>query len=128
MKRLRLHAFGTQLFLWFLLSTLALLALLGGLFYRYTTQQIELRVGEAAQRNVSQALVNFSLLARGYDSLTKSVAGNTEIQRMISVEEPDPALQFRKELTIMGALGTIMYSYNDVKGIHIITNTGNLYN
>ncbi|GGF95935.1 two-component sensor histidine kinase [Paenibacillus abyssi] len=128
MKRLRLNSFGAQLFLWFLLSTMALLAILSGLFYRYTTQQIDLRVGEAAERNVSQALESFSLLARSYDSLTKSVMNNVEIQRMISVEETNPAAQFQKELTIMGALGMIMYSYNDVKGIHIITNSGHLYN
>lgn len=127
LKRLRLHSFGTQLLLWFLLSALALLIGLSSIFYHYTTSQIDLRVGEAAQRNVSQAMDNFSLLVRGYDSLTKSITGNPEIQRLLSIEETDANLQLTKELSMMAALGSIFYSYNDVKGIHIITGNGNVY-
>ncbi|WP_424767037.1 sensor histidine kinase [Paenibacillus sp. sgz302251] len=127
MNRLRLNSFRTQLLLWILLSTLVLLIGLTGIFYRYTANQIEVQVGEAAQRNVSQAMVNFSSLARGYDSLTKSVIGNAEIQRLLSREETLPHLQINKELLMMGALGSIFYSYNDVKGIHVITNNGNVY-
>lgn len=124
---LRLHTFRARLLMWTLLSTLALVIALTGIFYQYTTQQIELRVGEAAQRNVSQAMDNFSLLARGYDSLTKSVMSNTEIQRLMSREETTAQDEFNKELLMMGALGTIFYSYNDVKGIHVISLAGNVY-
>lgn len=127
LKRLRLNSFGTQLLLWILLSTLVLLIGVTGIFYHYTTKQIDMHVGEAAQRNVSQAMDNFSLLSRGYDSLTKSIIGNSEIQRLLSKEETDPNAQFNKELLMMSALGSIFYSYNDVKGIHIITNNGNVY-
>jgi len=127
LKRLKLNSFGARLLLWILLSTLVLLIGVTGVFYGYTTRQIDMRVGEAAERNVSQVMDNFSLLARGYDSLTKSVIGNTEIQRLLSKEESDPNLQFNKELEMMAALGSIFYSYNDVKGIHIITDNGNVY-
>lgn len=124
---LRLNTFRTRLLIWTLLSTLALVTALTGIFYQYTAQQIDLRVGEAAQRNVSQAMDNFSLLARGYDSLTKSIMSNTEIQRLLSREEPTVQDEFNKELLMMGALGTIFYSYNDVKGIHVISPVGNVY-
>lgn len=124
---LRLNTFRTRLLMWTLLSTLALVIGLAGIFYQYTAQQIDLRVGEAAQRNVSQAKDNFSLLARGYDSLTKSIMSNTEIQRLLSREEPTVMEEFNKELLMMGALGTIFYSYNDVKGIHVISPVGNVY-
>lgn len=127
LKRLRLNSFGARLLLWILLSTLVLLSGVTGVFYHYTTKQIDMRVGEAAQRNVSQAMDNFTLLAKGYDSLTKSIIGNAEIQRLLSKEETDPNLQFNKELLMMGALGSILYSYNDVKGIHVITSNGNVY-
>ncbi|WP_053373053.1 MULTISPECIES: sensor histidine kinase [Bacillales] len=127
MKRLRLNSFGARLLLWILLSTLVLLSGVTGVFYHYTTKQIDMRVGEAAQRNVSQAMDNFTLLTKGYDSLTKSIIGNVEIQRLLSKEETDPNLQFNKELEMMSALGSILYSYNDVKGIHVITRNGNVY-
>ncbi|MDQ6420425.1 sensor histidine kinase [Paenibacillus sp. LHD-117] len=127
MKRIRLNTFRARLLMWILLSTLALLTGLTGIFYRYTAQQIDLRVGEAAQRNVSQAMDNFALLARGYDSLTKSIMSNAEIQRLLSREETTPQGEFNKMLLMMGALGTIYYSYNDVKSIHIISPAGNVY-
>lgn len=124
---IRLNTFRARLLLWILLSTLALLIVLTGIFYQYTAQQIDMRVGEAAQRNVSQAMDNFSLLARGYDSLTKSIMSNAEIQRLLSREEPTVMDEFNKQLLMMGALGTIYYSYNDVKSIHIISPVGNVY-
>ncbi|RIX60444.1 sensor histidine kinase [Paenibacillus nanensis] len=124
---LRLNTFRARLLMWTLLSTLALVIVLAGTFYQYTAQQIDLKVGEAAQRNVSQAMDNFSLLARGYDSLTKSIMSNTEIQRLLSREETTPQDEFNKELLMMGALGTIFYSYNEVKGIHVISPVGNVY-
>ncbi|WP_165861291.1 cache domain-containing sensor histidine kinase [Paenibacillus paeoniae] len=127
MLGIRLNTFRARLLLWILLSTLTLLIVLTGVFYQYTAQQIDMRVGEAAQRNVSQAMDNFSLLARGYDSLTKSIMSNAEIQRLLSREEPTVMDEFNKQLLMMGALGTIYYSYNDVKSIHIISPVGNVY-
>ncbi|MEK3884673.1 histidine kinase [Paenibacillus sp. PL2-23] len=124
---LRLNTFRARLLMWTLLSTLVLIIGLTGAFYQYTAQQIDLRVGEAAQRNVSQAMDNFSLLARGYDSLAKSIMSNAEIQRLLSREEPTAMDEFNKQLLMMGALGTIFYSYNDVKGIHVISPVGNVY-
>jgi two-component system sensor histidine kinase YesM len=127
LKRLRLNSFGTQLFLWFLLSSLTILVLLSGAFYHFAIRQIDQRVGEAVQRNVSQAMDSYALQARAYDSLTKTITGNTEIQRLLATEETNPSLQMIKDITIMNLLGTIFYSYHDLKGIHIITNTGNVY-
>ncbi|MEV5027465.1 cache domain-containing sensor histidine kinase [Paenibacillus sp. LPE1-1-1.1] len=127
MKRFRLNSFATQLFLWILLSSLALVVLLSGVSYQYTIHQIDLRVGEAAQRNISQAMESYTLQARGYDSLTKSITGNIEIQRLIAQEETIPSLQMIKDISITNLLGSIFYSYHDVKGIHIITNAGNVY-
>jgi two-component system sensor histidine kinase YesM len=127
MNKIRLNSLGTQLFLWMLLSTLILLIGLTSWFYRYSTQQIDLRVGEAAERNVNQAMNNFKLLVKSYDSLTKSVMGNPEIQRLLSMQTPVPGMVLDKELSMMSALGSIFYSYSDVKGIHIIATDGSIY-
>ncbi|MBH5318936.1 sensor histidine kinase [Paenibacillus sp. GSMTC-2017] len=127
MLGLRFNSFHARLLLWILLSTLVLLIGLTGVFYHYTAGQIDLRVGEAAQRNVSQAMDNFSLMSRGYDSLGKSIMSNSEIQRLLSREAANEQDEFDKQLQMMAALGTIFYSYNDVKGIHIISNAGNVY-
>lgn len=127
MNSLRLNTFRARLLMWILLSTLVLVIGLTGAFYQYTAQQIDYRVGEAAERNVSQAMDNFSLLARGYDSLAKSIMSNAEIQRLLSREELTEMDEFNKQLLMMGALGTIFYSYNDIKGIHVISPVGNVY-
>ncbi|MFD0590034.1 sensor histidine kinase [Paenibacillus sp. GCM10027627] len=124
---LKLNTLRARLLIWILSSTLVLLIGLTGIFYHYTAQQIDMRVGEAAQRNVSQAMDSFALLARGYEGLGKSIMSNSEIQRLLSREAANEQDEFHKQLQMMAALGTIFHSYNDVKGIHIISPAGHVY-
>lgn len=127
MKKLRWNTISVRLFIWFLLSTLFLLCILTGIFYTYSTNQLSRRIAEIARKNVSQSSDNFRLLAEGFNSLTKSITANSDVQRILTDEETTPALQLINERTIVSVLETAFYSRNDLVGIHIIANSGKVY-
>src|SRR4051794_17805326 len=97
--------------------------LLMGTFYTYSTKQMNLRIAEIARKNVSQAVDNFNLLAQGYNSLSKSVTANSEVQRVLTDNETTPALQLINGRTIISVLEAAFYSRNDLVGIHIIADS-----
>lgn len=127
MIKLRWNTISTRLFVWFLLSTLFLLLILSGIFYRYSTEQMNGRFAEIARKNVSQALDNFSLLAQGYNSLSKTITTNSDIQRILTEGDTTPSLALINERTIINLLEAAFYSRNDLIAIHVIANNGKVY-
>jgi two-component system sensor histidine kinase YesM len=127
LKNFRWNTISVRLFIWFLFSTLFLVILLTGTFYTYSTNQMSLRIAEIAKKNVSQAADNFSLLAQGYNSLSKSITANSEVQRVLTDDEATPALQLINGRTIINVLEAAFSSRNDLIGIHIITDSGKVY-
>lgn len=127
MKR-NLHSIHTRLFLLFLFCMLSLLLVVSALYYKRTTDQLHQKIGEIAQKNSMQTIDLFDLLLRGYDSLTKSINGNPDLQRLLA--EPlssDSALRMINERTIVNGLGAIFYSREDIVGIHVMSGTGAIY-
>jgi two-component system sensor histidine kinase YesM len=127
LKKFRWNTISVRLFIWFLFSTLFIVSLLAATFYTYSTNQMNLRIAEIAGKNVSQGAENFSLLAQGYNSLSKSITANSEVQRVLIDEEITPALQLINERTIINVLEAAFYSRNDLIGIHIIADSGKVY-
>ncbi|OXM85579.1 cache domain-containing sensor histidine kinase [Paenibacillus rigui] len=126
-NKLRWNTISTRLFVWFLLSVLLLLSLLSGIFYQYSTEQMNHRFGEIARKNVSQALDNFGLLAEGYNSLSKTISTNSDVQRILTDHDVTPSLALINERTIINLLEAVFYSRNDLMAIHVISSTGKVY-
>ncbi|MCZ8519885.1 cache domain-containing sensor histidine kinase [Paenibacillus caseinilyticus] len=123
-----IHSIHNRLFVLFLLSMLSLLLIVSALFYQRTTDQVQDKVSEIARKNVSQTAGLFDLLLRGYDSLSKTISGNFDLQRLVAEPVPkDPPLRFINERTITNTLGAIYYSREDMVGIHVISYSGPIY-
>ncbi|MCP1309641.1 cache domain-containing sensor histidine kinase [Paenibacillus tyrfis] len=127
MKR-GLHSIHTRLFLLFLFCMLGLLLIVSALYYKRTTDQLHQKIGEIAQKNFSQTMDLFDLLLKGYDSLTKSLNGNPDLQRLLQAPPTqDSALRMINERTITNLIGAIYYSREDTIGIHVVANSGTIY-
>ncbi|MEC0209191.1 sensor histidine kinase [Paenibacillus ehimensis] len=127
MKR-GLHSIHTRLFLLFLFCMLGLLLIVSALYYKRTTDQLHQKIGEIAQKNFSQTMDLFDLLLKGYDSLTKSLNGNPDLQRLLQAPPTqDSALRMINERTITNLIGAIYYSREDTIGIHVMSNSGAVY-
>ncbi|GLI10527.1 sensor histidine kinase [Paenibacillus tyrfis] len=127
MKR-GLHSIHTRLFLLFLFCMLGLLLIVSALYYKRTTDQLHQKIGEIAQKNFSQTMDLFDLLLKGYDSLTKSLNGNPDLQRLLQAPPTqDSALRMINERTITNLIGAIYYSREDTIGIHVVANSGVIY-
>lgn len=127
MAHLWKNTIGSRLFMLFFGLSMALLIILTSVYYNRATKQINGKVGEVATRNVVQAGMHLDLLLKGYKTLTKSIAGSPEIQLLASRTENNQAIRAIKDRTITNALGAIFYSWDDVIGIHVITDSGNVY-
>ncbi|RXZ83191.1 sensor histidine kinase [Paenibacillaceae bacterium] len=125
--KIRFNSLSVRLFILFFICSLILLILLTATYYKRSTAQINVKVGEIALKNVSQASEHLDFLLKSYISLSKSVIGNPDIQRLIARGETNPALQTINERTITNVLGAIYYSWDDVAGIHVISNEGAVY-
>ncbi|TCZ73189.1 sensor histidine kinase [Paenibacillus albiflavus] len=97
------------------------------MYYNKTTDQINLRVGEISQKNVSQAADHLTLVMKGYDSVSKSIIGNLDIQRMLTQVESNTSVQAISQRSIENVLGSIYYSRDDLVGIYMLTNEGKIY-
>lgn len=123
------HTIHNRLFLLFLFCMLSLLLIVSALYYKRTTDQFHAKVGDIAQKNVSQTVDYFDLLLTGYDSLTKSISGNFDLQRLLKGQNTqDSALRIINQRTITNMLGAIYYSREDLIGIHVLTYSGTVYN
>ena len=99
------------------------------LYYNRTTVQVHDKVSHVSQQNVTQTVALFDLLLKGYDSLTKSVTGNTDLTRLLGKEVvTSPAIDYINERTITNIIGAIYLSRDDLVGIHILTDSGKVYN
>ncbi|WP_442603399.1 cache domain-containing sensor histidine kinase [Paenibacillus sp. KN14-4R] len=127
MKLFRSNAISVSVFKWFLLYNFVLLSVITFAYYKKTTDQINTGIAEISQKNVMQAADHFGLLMKGYDSVSKSIIGNLDIQRLLSHEEPNPAVQAINGLTLQNILGSIYYSRDDIIGLYIITNNEKVY-
>lgn len=128
MKR-GLHSINNRLFLLFLFSMAGMLLVVSILYYNRTTVQVHDKVSHVSQQNVTQTVALFDLLLKGYDSLTKSVTGNTDLTRLLGKEVvTSPAIDYINERTITNIIGAIYLSRDDLVGIHILTDSGKVYN
>lgn len=127
MKPIRVNTISVSVFIWFLLGNLVLLTVLSIVYYNKTTNQINKRIGEISQKNVSQATDHLALVMKGYDSVSKSIIGNLDIQRLLSHVETNPAIEAISQRTIENILGTMYYSRDDLVGIYIITDEQKVY-
>ncbi|MDO7906830.1 sensor histidine kinase [Paenibacillus sp. JX-17] len=98
------------------------------LFYNRATTQFQNKVSDLSQKNVSQTANLFELLLNGYDSLSKSISNNMDLVRLLSQPGQAPAVSYINERTITNMIGAIYYSREDLTGIHILTDTGKVYN
>ena len=123
MKR-GLHSINNRLFLLFLFSMAGMLLVVSILYYNRTTVQVHDKVSHVSQQNVTQTVALFDLLLKGYDSLTKSVTGNTDLTRLLGKEVvTSPAIDYINERTITNIIGAIYLSRDDLVGIHILTDS-----
>ncbi|MUT66542.1 sensor histidine kinase [Paenibacillus sp. NEAU-GSW1] len=126
----RSHSIHRRLFLLFLISMLTLLLLTSVLYYQKTTQIIHTKISDMAEKNISQTVGLFDLMLEGYDSVTKSLNGNYELLRLLEERdgEEDSVLSVINERTITNMIGAVYYSRDDIIGIHVISNSGKVYN
>ncbi|WP_171056339.1 cache domain-containing sensor histidine kinase [Paenibacillus sinopodophylli] len=127
MTMFKFRSFGTRLFLLFSACSFCLLIVFSLSYSKRSTEQINSMLGDAAYKNVSQAREHVELLLKGYDSLSRSIVTNTDIQRLLGKKEPNSAVKAINERTITNALGSIYYSWDDVLGIHLFNLDHGLY-
>lgn len=106
----------------------SILLIVSLLYYNRTTVQFHEKISDLSQKNVAQTADLFSLLYKGYDSLSKSLSNNFELIRLINETSTEPAVAYINEQTITNILGAIFYSRDDLVGIHVITDKGKIYN
>ncbi|UVI33831.1 sensor histidine kinase [Paenibacillus spongiae] len=125
-----MHSIHNRLFLLFLSCMMALLIIGSYLYYRSTTEIIHDKIGDMAEKNISQTAGLFDLLLEGYDSVTKSLNSNYELLRLLELrdKETNPAASANMERSITNILGAAFYSREDIIGIHVVTHKGKLYN
>ncbi|AIQ36044.1 histidine kinase [Paenibacillus sp. FSL R5-0345] len=122
------HSIHHRLFLLFLFCMSSILLIVSLLYYNRTTVQFHEKISDLSQKNVAQTADLFSLLYKGYDSLSKSLSNNFELIRLINETSNEPAVAYINEQTITNILGAIFYSRDDLVGIHVITDKGKIYN
>ncbi|HBS45551.1 MAG TPA: two-component sensor histidine kinase [Paenibacillus sp.] len=122
------HSIHHRLFLLFLFCMSSILLIVSLLYYNRTTVQFHEKISDLSQKNVAQTADLFSLLYKGYDSLSKSLNNNFELIRLINETSTEPAVAYINEQTITNILGAIFYSRDDLVGIHVITDKGKIYN
>jgi len=127
MKQFRWNSFGFQIFIWFLLCSFILLLAYSFVSYKRTADQQSKRVSEIAVKNALQSSQYMDLLGSGYDSLSKSITGNFDIQRLIQNEPVEPAEQLINEQAITSILGSVFYSRKDIVGIYVLTEKGKMF-
>ncbi|MFH5186823.1 sensor histidine kinase [Paenibacillus sp. TAB 01] len=122
------HSIYSRLFILFLICMLSLLIVVSGLYYKRSTDQVHQKISDIAQKNVYQTSELFDLLLGGYDTLTKSVTGNFDLQRLLPDDtRKDAAVRAINERTIVNILGANYYSREDIIGIHVVSKDGVLY-
>ncbi|WP_339314751.1 sensor histidine kinase [Paenibacillus sp. FSL R10-2734] len=122
------HSIHHRLFLLFLFCMSSILLIVSLLYYNRTTVQFHEKISDLSRKNVAQTADLFSLLYKGYDSLSKSLSNNFELIRLINETSNEPAIAYINEQTITNILGAIFYSRDDLVGIHVITDKGKIYN
>ncbi|OXM83556.1 cache domain-containing sensor histidine kinase [Paenibacillus rigui] len=122
------HSIYSRLFILFLVCMLSLLIIVSGLYYKRSTDQVHQKISDIAQKNVYQTSELFDLLLGGYDTLTKSVTGNFDLQRLLPDDTlKDPAVRAINERSIVNILGANYYSREDIIGIHVVSKSGTPY-
>lgn len=123
------HSIRNRLFWLFLCSTMVLLIVVSFMYYQKTTQIIHGKISDLAEKNISQTVGLFDLLLEGYDSVSKSLNSNTELLRLLAERdaEHNSVADSSMERSITNILGAAFYSRDDIVGIHVITNGGNIY-
>jgi len=122
------HSIHHRLFLLFLFCMSGILLIVSLLYYNRTTDQIHKKISDLSQKNVAQTAGLFSLLYKGYDSLSKSLSNNFELIRLMNETSDEPAVTYINEQTITNIIGAIFYSRDDLVGIHVISDKGRIYN
>ncbi|MDQ0195049.1 sensor histidine kinase [Paenibacillus wynnii] len=122
------HSIHHRLFLLFLFCMSGILLIVSLLYYNRTTDQIHDKISDLSQKNVAQTAGLFSLLYKGYDSLSKSLSNNFEMIRLLNETSEEPAITYINEQSITNIIGAIFYSRDDLVGIHVISDKGRIYN
>ncbi|NQX47655.1 sensor histidine kinase [Paenibacillus tritici] len=122
------HSIHHRLFLLFLFCMSSILLIVSLLYYNRTTDQLHEKISDLSQKNVAQTAGLFTLLYKGYDALSKSLSNNFEMIRLINEKTDEPAVAFINEQTVTNIIGSIFYSRDDLVGIHVITDSGKIYN
>lgn len=89
----------------FCMSSILLIVSL--LYYNRTTVQLHEKISDLSQKNVAQTAGLFTLLYKGYDSLSKSLSNNFEMVRLLNETTDEPAVAFINEQTITNIIGSI---------------------
>ncbi|QGG54554.1 cache domain-containing sensor histidine kinase [Paenibacillus sp. B01] len=117
-----------RLFLVLLCCMTGIVIVVSLLFYNRTTEQLQRKITDLSQRNVSQTIGLFDLLDKGFDSLSKSISNNFDLVRLLQASPTEPRERFANERAITNIIGTNYFSRDDMIGIHIITDRGPVYN
>lgn len=125
--KLQFHSLGTRIFLIFAASFFGILAILSYVYYESTSARVKDMLSDAAVKNVDQASEHVDLLFKGYESLSKSIVTNPDIQRLVGRNNDNPAVRAINERTITNALGAIYYAWDDIIGIHVMSKDGAVY-
>lgn len=122
------HSIHNRLFLLFLCCMSGILLIVSLLYYNRTTSQFHEKIRDLSSKNVSQTIGLFDLLYNGFDSLSKTLSNNIDLVRLLDQKTDEPALKYINEHSITNIIGAVFYSREDLIGIHVITNTGKIYN
>ncbi|SDS61274.1 two-component system, sensor histidine kinase YesM [Paenibacillaceae bacterium GAS479] len=117
-----------RLFIVLLFSMTGIVIVVSLLFYNRATEQLQRKISDLSSKNVSQTIGLFDLLDKGFDSLSKSISNNFDLVRMLQDQSAEPREQFANERSITNIIGANFFSRDDLVGIHIMTDEGNIYN
>lgn len=126
-RKISFRTFRSRIFLILLFSFIGISIVLSFIYYQVTSKQLEATLSDAGMKNVKQASEHIDLLLQGYDSLSKSIITNTDIQNLVGKQNKNSAVKAINDRTITNAIGAIYYSWDDVISIHVLSNNGAAY-
>ncbi|URN95045.1 MAG: histidine kinase [Candidatus Pristimantibacillus lignocellulolyticus] len=127
LRKIPFRTFGSRIFLIFLFSFIGISIILSFIYYQVTSKQLEDTISDAGMKNVKQASEHIDLLLQGYESLSKSIITNTDIQNLVGKHSKNSAVKAINDRTITNAIGAIYYAWDDVISIHVLSNDGAAY-
>ncbi len=126
-KRINLYSVWVKVFVFYLVSMMIVIAVLGYLSYVKSAQLIESKIGGVALQTVQQTAKRLESILAEYDNRTLMIFSNRELQKQMLDLEEDPFEKLQINNRNYKFFSDLINTKNDSMDIYILSETGNSY-